>query len=201
MVTARDPVARRAQVEAQNFEIRKNVLKYDDVLNRQRQVIYDERRQVLEGADLHEQVRAHRSTTSSRATSTRATAEGFAEEWDLDAALDRAQARSTRSSLDRRASSSDEAGGRDGLDRDEFLREELQRRRPRAPTTQREEELGAEVMRELERRVRALGARPQVARAPLRDGLPAGGHRPARDGPARPAGGVPARGLRHVRRR
>ena len=46
---------------------------------------------------------------------------------------------------------------------------------------------------------RALRARPQVARAPVRDGLPAGGHRPARDGPARPARGVPARGLRPVR--
>ena len=47
----------QAQVEAQNFEIRKNVLKYDDVLNRQRTVIYDERRRVLEGEDLHEQLR------------------------------------------------------------------------------------------------------------------------------------------------
>ena len=47
---------------------------------------------------------------------------------------------------------------------------------------------------------RALGARPQVARAPLRDGLPARGHLPARLLPARPARRVPARGLRHVRR-
>ena len=47
----------QTQVEAQNFEIRKNVLKYDEVLNRQRTVIYDERRKVLEGADLHEQIR------------------------------------------------------------------------------------------------------------------------------------------------
>ena len=45
-----------------------------------------------------------------------------------------------------------------------------------------------------------VGPRPQVARAPLRDGLPAGGHRPAGDGPAGPAGRVPARGLRPVRR-
>src|ERR1035437_10515804 len=44
-------------VEQQNFEIRKDVLKYDDVLNRQRKVIYGERRTVLEGADLHEQIR------------------------------------------------------------------------------------------------------------------------------------------------
>ena len=42
------------------------------------------------------------------------------------------------------------------------------------------------------------GDRPQVARAPLRDGLPPGGRRPARVRPARPAGRVPARGLRHV---
>ena len=47
----------QTQVEQQNFEIRKNVLKYDDVMNRQRKVIYDERRSVLEGEDLHDQVR------------------------------------------------------------------------------------------------------------------------------------------------
>ena len=47
----------QTQVEQQNFEIRKDVLKYDDVLNRQRKVIYGERRKVLEGADLHEQIR------------------------------------------------------------------------------------------------------------------------------------------------
>jgi preprotein translocase subunit SecA len=43
------------QVEAQNFEIRKNVLKYDDVMNKQREVIYKRRRQVLEGEDIHEE--------------------------------------------------------------------------------------------------------------------------------------------------
>src|SRR3982751_3547031 len=48
----------QTQGEGQNFEIRKNVLKYDEVLNRQRTVIYDERRKILNGEDLHEQVRA-----------------------------------------------------------------------------------------------------------------------------------------------
>ncbi|MER3521697.1 MAG: preprotein translocase subunit SecA, partial [Acidimicrobiia bacterium] len=43
------------QVEAQNFDIRKNVLKYDDVMNKQREVIYKRRRQVLEGEDIHEE--------------------------------------------------------------------------------------------------------------------------------------------------
>ena len=46
----------QTQVEQQNFEIRKNVLKYDEVLNKQRTVIYDERRRVLEGEDIHEQI-------------------------------------------------------------------------------------------------------------------------------------------------
>ena len=51
----------QTQVEAQNFEIRKNVLKYDDVMNRQREVIYGERRSVLEGKDISEQVQIGRA--------------------------------------------------------------------------------------------------------------------------------------------
>ena len=43
----------QSQVEARNAEIRKNVLKYDDVLNRQREAIYSDRRHILEGDDLH----------------------------------------------------------------------------------------------------------------------------------------------------
>src|SRR5690625_8037965 len=46
----------QSQVEGRNFEIRKNVLKYDDVLNRQRTVVYEERRRVTEGEDLQEQI-------------------------------------------------------------------------------------------------------------------------------------------------
>ena len=45
------------RVEEHNFEIRKNVLKYDDVLNKQREVVYDQRREVLEGADISDLVR------------------------------------------------------------------------------------------------------------------------------------------------
>ena len=73
----------QTQVEAQNFEIRKNVLKYDEVLNRQRTVIYDERRQVLEGADLHEQIR-HMIDDVVEGYVVAATADGYAEEWDLE---------------------------------------------------------------------------------------------------------------------
>ncbi len=45
------------RVEEHNFEIRKNVLKYDDVLNKQREVVYQQRRQVLEGADISDLIR------------------------------------------------------------------------------------------------------------------------------------------------
>src|SRR5690606_22723110 len=56
-MVSRSIASAQSQVEAQHFETRKNVLKYDDVLNRQREVIYAERRRVLEGEDLQEQVR------------------------------------------------------------------------------------------------------------------------------------------------
>src|SRR5690606_33358421 len=71
------------QVEQQNFEIRKEVLKYDEVMNRQRKVIYAERRRVLEGADLHEQVKGFIEDVIDGYVDG-ATSEGFAEEWDLD---------------------------------------------------------------------------------------------------------------------
>ena len=73
----------QTQVESQNFEIRKDVLKYDDVLNRQRTVIYGERHEVLEGADLHEQVRSMIDEVIASYV-TAATADGYPEEWDLD---------------------------------------------------------------------------------------------------------------------
>jgi preprotein translocase subunit SecA len=72
----------QTQVEAQNFEIRKNVLKYDDVMNRQREVIYAERRLVLEGEDIGTQVGDFMAETISAYVRS-ATAEGYAEDWDL----------------------------------------------------------------------------------------------------------------------
>src|SRR6201991_619480 len=71
----------QTQVEQQNFEVRKNVLKYDEVMNQQRMVIYDERRRILEGADLAEQ--AHKMLIDViTAYVDGATAEGYAEDWD-----------------------------------------------------------------------------------------------------------------------
>ena len=73
----------QTQVEQQNFEIRKNVLKYDEVLNRQRQVIYAERARVLEGQDLSEQILEFIDETI-QAYVLAATSEGYPEQWDLD---------------------------------------------------------------------------------------------------------------------
>jgi preprotein translocase subunit SecA len=73
----------QTQVEAQNFDMRKNVLKYDDVMNRQRTVIYGERRDVLEGADIKDQVAEFVSDTVSAYVNA-ATADGYAEDWDLE---------------------------------------------------------------------------------------------------------------------
>ncbi|MGQ0626022.1 MAG: preprotein translocase subunit SecA [Sporichthyaceae bacterium] len=73
----------QSQVEQQNFEIRKNVLKYDEVLNKQRMVIYDERRRVLHGENLREQVLGFLEETIESYIEAE-TGEGFAQEWDLD---------------------------------------------------------------------------------------------------------------------
>ena len=73
----------QTQVESLNFEMRKNVLKYDDVMNRQREVVYGERREVLEGADIQEQVKTFIVDTIT-AYAQSATSEGFGEDWDLE---------------------------------------------------------------------------------------------------------------------
>src|SRR5881398_185033 len=72
------------KVEEQNFVMRKNVLKYDDVLNRHRGRIYEQRRQVLEGADMSEQVKLWIDEIIEETVAT-CTAEGYSEEWDLEA--------------------------------------------------------------------------------------------------------------------
>ncbi|OZM73699.1 preprotein translocase subunit SecA [Amycolatopsis antarctica] len=71
----------QTQVEQQNMEIRKNVLKYDEVMNRQRKVIYAERRRVLEGEDLREQTE-HMLRDVVNAYVNGATSDGYAEDWD-----------------------------------------------------------------------------------------------------------------------
>jgi preprotein translocase subunit SecA len=139
----------QTSVEAQNFEIRKDVLKYDDVLNRQRLVIYDERRRVLGGEDIHDQVRSFMDDVVAGYV-TAATAEGYPEDWDLDqlwtALKQLYPVRVTVEELEQQSGS-----GRSGLTAD-FLSEELINDIHLA-YDEREEQLGEEVTRELERRV------------------------------------------------
>ncbi|TCO65700.1 preprotein translocase subunit SecA [Actinocrispum wychmicini] len=71
----------QTQVEQQNFEIRKNVLKYDDVMNEQRKVIYAERRRMLEGEDISEQIR-NMIVDVAKEYVLGATSEGYSEDWD-----------------------------------------------------------------------------------------------------------------------
>jgi preprotein translocase subunit SecA len=73
----------QTQVEQQNFEIRKYVLKYDEVMNQQRKVIYAERHRILEGENLKDQ--AHDMLVDViTAYVNGATAEGYSEDWDLE---------------------------------------------------------------------------------------------------------------------
>jgi preprotein translocase subunit SecA len=72
------------KVEEQNFVARKNVLKYDDVLNKQRTVIYEQRRRVLEGEDLSEEVKLWIDEVIERTVAAYTQGE-YPEEWDLDA--------------------------------------------------------------------------------------------------------------------
>ena len=138
----------QTQVEAQNFEMRKNVLKYDDVMNRQREVIYAERREVLEGADIQEQVRTFIEDTI-RGYVSGATAEGYPEEWDLEQLWTVLKAiypiSFTIADLEK------ETGGRAGLDQD-FLAERIVTDIFDA-YAKREANLGSQVMRELERKI------------------------------------------------
>jgi preprotein translocase subunit SecA len=139
----------QTQVESQNFEIRKDVLKYDEVLNKQRTLIYDERRQVLSGADLSTQIR---SMITGVVTSyvEGATASGFPEEWDLEQ-LWTALRTLYPISLTVEEAVKTAGGELNDLSR-EFLVEEIVAD-AHAAYDQREEELGAENTRELERRV------------------------------------------------
>ena len=73
----------QAQVENQNFEMRKNVLKYDEVLNEQRKVVYGERYKILDAGDIKDNIRSMIDDTVSDYVAA-ATVAGYVEDWDLD---------------------------------------------------------------------------------------------------------------------
>jgi len=138
----------QSQVEARNFEIRKNVLKYDDVMSRQRVVIYEQRRRVLEGEDLHEQV-GHFRTDVLTAYVDAATAEGRPEEWDLEALWTALRAVYPVSITSEEVV--EQAGGPTRLSAELLTREVLSD--AEHAYAEREEQIGSENMRQLERRV------------------------------------------------
>ena len=130
------------QVESQNFEMRKNVLKYDDVMNRQRHAIYGDRRRVLDGEDVSPQLRKT-SERVVRDVVTEHTA-GFEEDWDLEQMLTQLQTLYPVSiSLDELE---DDLPDQEGMI-DLFV-EDVEKAYDR-----REGEIGEERMRELERQV------------------------------------------------
>jgi preprotein translocase subunit SecA len=139
----------QTQVEAQNFEIRKNVLKYDEVMNRQRQVVYAERSRVLDGEDIQEQIKTFMNDTIAAYVAAE-TAEGFPEDWDLQALW---KALSALYPIEISIDDMVKAAGGDPADLSaEFMTAALQEDINRAYLA-REAALQPPVMRELERRV------------------------------------------------
>jgi preprotein translocase subunit SecA len=135
------------KVEEQNFVARKNVLKYDDVLNKQRTVIYAQRRSVLEGEDLSDEVHEWIRRVVERVVDLH-TQDEYAEGWDIDALV------AAMHALYESEITADELRDEVGLERDqlvdEFVSDALDEYQAR------EERFGADdnnvpIMRELER--------------------------------------------------
>jgi preprotein translocase subunit SecA len=131
------------QVEAINFERRKNVLKYDEVMNTQRKIIYGDRRRILEGENLRDQALDMVAEVIEGTVAQYVSKEIYPEEWDLEGLVTAIQGTFptdlTVNEL-RQIEDADEI-------RDRILREAI------AAYERREQELGEEVMRELERMV------------------------------------------------
>jgi preprotein translocase subunit SecA len=129
------------KVEEQNFVSRKNVLKYDDVMNKQRVVIYEQRRQVLEGADLSEEVKGWIEEVVERSVD--AFADPDTGDLDLDALTAHMQ------QLYGSEITSDELREDQVTERAALVEEFIQDARDEY--AEKEEELGSDLMRELER--------------------------------------------------
>jgi preprotein translocase subunit SecA len=138
----------QSQVEARNAEIRKNVLKYDDVLNRQREAIYGDRRHILEGDDLHERVQHFLADVVSEVIDEH-TSEGQSDDWDLDALWTELKTLYPVSITPDEVVSEFGSKGRLSAKalKDEVLSD------AKLAYARREEQLGSPAMRELERRV------------------------------------------------
>jgi preprotein translocase subunit SecA len=138
----------QSQVEARNAEIRKNVLKYDDVLNRQREAIYSDRAHILEGDDLSDRAHAFLEDVVDE-TLTAHVGEGNGDDWDFDALWSELKTiYPIGLTIDEVIQ---EVGNKGRVNRD-FMRREIQSDAVQAYKA-RENALGAPAMRELERRV------------------------------------------------
>ena len=138
----------QTQVESLNFEMRKNVLKYDDVMNKQRTVVYSERREVLEGVDIKELVEVSLKETITAYVNS-ATQTGVAEDWDLKTLWNALRTLYPISFTSEQLLS--EIGGAVALDNDYLLERILED--SRQAYGKRESELTPTVMRELERKI------------------------------------------------
>ncbi len=129
------------QVESQNFEIRKNVLKYDEVMNRQREVVYDWRRSILEGTAGDDLIGDWIDTVVTDVVESEIPPETPRSEWDWEA-LNRELNQVYPTAIDESAVS----GGVDDVT--EFAVEEAL-----DAYAKREEELGPDLLRQVERSV------------------------------------------------
>ena len=138
----------QTQVESLNFEMRKNVLKYDDVMNKQRSVVYSERREVLEGADIKDLTNNFLEETITAYVNS-ATSDGVAENWDLNTLWLALKALFPISfSVQDLINEVGEVGALDS----EFVLDRVLADARRA-YEKRESELSAPIMRELERKI------------------------------------------------
>jgi preprotein translocase subunit SecA len=130
------------QVESQNFAIRKHVLEYDDVMNKQREVIYSERRRVLEGENLRDEVQEMIETVMNNLVALYTAESQFAEEWDWEGLFNSIH------------EMFDPGFNKESFDMAKITTDELVDRlveTARAKYEQREKELGEEIMRDVER--------------------------------------------------
>src|SRR2546426_120434 len=132
------------KVEAHHFEIRKQLLDYDDVLNKQREVIYERRRMILGGEDLSEDIKAGAEEVLDALLDVYCPKETYAEEWDLKGLADALFAQFAIDIKDSVAELKDMGF--------EALREELVRKIHEAYAA-KERELGRDLLRQLEKMV------------------------------------------------
>ena len=147
-IVSRAIATAQANVEGRNAEQRKNVLKYDDVLNRQREAIYKDRGRILHGDDLKGQISGFVDEVLTTIIDARVS-EGHAEDWDFDELWDALkQVYPISITVDDLA---EDAGDRTKITRDQIVKEVLAD--AHLIYDEREKSIGEESMREIERRV------------------------------------------------